>query len=569
LRQKEVNDRTRDRINLARELRTANATLQSSEEAWVALLKRTDNQLADSRVGSLAQTREVLQQFEQDFVLIEKRLRAQVALFRAVEKAREEAIAAGKDEEILAQKGAAYEKARADLQAVQDRFAIVVELSNKKLLDLGQQRVSDLQRQSTEEAEVYREAADKLVKIEQKKVEEITEELDKLLSARERSIAAAERFIQRLERAELRRRDTALAEMIDLEREFNEAIKNGIADSDTRLRALQLLQNELQRLAAATREQTQAERRLQEIEQELERLAKADDQDKQRERQQRLIKEQTALEEQLTELQQKQNNRREQGEKILERAVDVAGKAQEAFEGREKAITSLQEQRRTAEENVGKIIAANETKQSEIRDRIREQIEAVREFIRQQQQAIANAKSLVDAISAGRLGEGRAELQQQVQAAREQFETGLAEVRQRTVETLGQQPEVQADIDKLAQNAGMVADWVQNLNEGLADVGTAFDSQGQVIVPAAEQIQSTFDSLEGAFEPTTLAMQSLLTSTDQFAPKLEAFANTAVQKMEATAARLEAAGNKVANHEQRLRQLETTTAGGGSNGLPE
>ena len=568
-----LRDRNEDIANTKRRILTLDQALKTSQDVlnktaaeWATLVARVGDEYAKLQTGVLAESLLDVENFEKDFDLILDRVTAFTAELGAQEERRRQLVEEGSTSAALEANATAIEdttKRIADTQAVLDQQ---IAITQRRILDNTKTFVSDLRQSAEEETAVYKEAADAQIAIERRKVDEIERELQKLVALRDRSVADAERFIERLEEAELRRRDTNLADIIRLEQQFNAVVKQGIATEEQRIRILQALRTELERLAAPTREEIQLQEKLASIRKQIQDLEGEDEGVRLAERRADLVEKQTELTADLADEEAKREIRRKEAESALTRATDASSAALDAFAKREAAIVDLENQRQTLEQNILNIRTQLAAEEAKINTELATQLQRVDDIAKKQLGVLETAKEYVALLGQMRQEEPAA-FKAAVGGIQEQFTSAIQQVQKLVQEPISEESLPLEELQKMIEGSTEIAAWLKDLKGNLETVSTNINAQKDVIVPAAQEVTQTFSDLEGIFEPSVTSIERMLAATQGFAPQIESFSTEVVEKLTSAAARLEQTTARVAQVERRLDAIPTTS-GGGANGLP-
>lgn len=566
-RNEEIADSKRKILTLDQSLASSQNVINKTTEEWEKLVIRVEKEYRKLQTGVLSESLIDIEGFEKDFDLILDRLNAFTAELKALETQRSRQLETGATVASLESNAQAIEDVTKRIADTQNVLSQEIAIVQRRIIDNTRDFVSDLREQGAEELRVYQEAADKQIAVERNKVQAIKEELDKLRAIRDRSIATAERFIERLEEAELRRRDTNLAEIIRLEQQFNTAVKEGIDTEERRIRVLQALRSELERLVAPTQEELRLQQSLREIREQLDDLAPEEETERSRERQNDLLEKQKGLNEDLEEAESKRGVRRREAEDAISRATAASVVALDAFAEREKAILDLDRQRETLEQNILNIREQVALKEIEITAEIGDQVSRVDDLAKKQLGVLETAKEYVALLQQMRQAEPAA-FKAAVEGVQSRFQGAIREVQRLASEPLGADALPLEELKSIIDGTTEVANFMRELKGNLDTVSTRINAQKEAIIPAAESVTQTFTDLEDVFEPSGNAIARMLESTNRFAPQIESFSDEVVNKMDAAAERLTQTTSRVAQAERRLAALETP-AGGGANGLPK
>lgn len=564
---REIAEQSQRVLSIQRAIKNSQDVINQTNEEWVNLIKRVEGEYRKLQTGALSESLLDIEGFDKDFDLILRRLSAFTAELGKLEAKRARLTTEAGSAEQIGQNAEAIEEVSKRIAETQNVLSQSIAITQRNIIENTRTFVADLRTQGEEELRAYQEAADKQIAVERRKVKAIEAELKKLIGIRERSIASAEGFIERLEEAELRRRDTNLAEIIRLEQQFNTAVKEGIDTEERRIRVLQALRTELERLAAPTAEEIRLQQSLKQIKDQLDGLRPEEDQERSRERSNQLLEKQKELTEDLEDAEAKRQIRRTAAEAARSRASEASVAALDAFATREEAIVDLDTQRETLEQNILDIRQAVVIEEQKITSEMDQQIERVDELSQKQLGILETAKEYVKLLNEMRSAEPTA-FRAAVEGVQARFEGAIREVRELAAQPLGEEVLPLEELQKIIDGTSEVAEWMTKLKGNLETVSTTLEAEKNVIIPAAQNVTQTFSELADVFVPSGEAISSMLDATNRFAPQVESFSDEVANKLTAAATRLEQTTTRVAQAERRISALEAP-AGAGANGLPE
>jgi len=561
----ESNAKREKAVRLQKLLQNGAQIIKQTQEAWVSILGRVETAYAKLQTGGLSGVLEGAKQFEADFNVILQRFQVFNANLAALQTQASRTDLSAKE---LEQFKLDIEKAAGDVAQAYGTLTKAIAVERDNILRLGREYVADLRTAAQDEIDAYRSAAEDVIKIEQNKLDELQKVYDKLVDARRKSTEAVERFAQRLEAAQLRRRDPALAEAVQLEKDFNNAIAGGISSTEQAARVVGLLRTELERLAGPTAEEVRLQEELARIQKEL---GTADARDDNQQRRSQLLERQKKIQDELATAEQKRAEREKQAVTILDRATKAAEASVEAFKQRDQAILDLKKQIETADKNIEAVEARIAAKEAEINSKLQDRIKATEKFIQLQLKVLDNAEKYAKAAASASQEVGRAqitpEVQQQALEARGQYLESLEEARGATQVALPGAEQISKEIDAVGQSAKQVADFINNVKDEFAQVNVEVAKNGQVIIPAAQEVVTTFQGLQTAFEPSQNALADMLQATERFAPAVTTFGEKVVSTMTQQKRTLDKATAEIDVLKVRVDRLSQT--GGGANGLPK
>lgn len=566
-RRKEIAEQSKRVLSLQKAIRESQAVINQTNEDWLKLVKRVEGAYRELQTGPLSKSLVDIEGFDKDFDIILKRLVAFNAELAKLETKRARLVTQGGNATEMRQNADAIEEVTERITEVERVFSQQVAVVQDRIVANARQYVSDLRAEGEERLRVATELADKEIAVEKRKVDAIEAEIKRLENARDKSIQATEQFIERLEEAELRRRDTNLADIIRLEKEFNRVIKDGIDTEERRVRILKALREELERLAAPTAEEVRLQQALQETREQIDKLSPEEDQESARERANQLIARQKELVEELEAAEQKRQVRRTEAEAAITRAAEASVTALEAFATREKAIEDLGNQRKTLEENILSIRTKVKEIEAEINTEVKSQVERVGELAKKQLDVLKHAQDYLKILNEMRNAEPAA-FKTAIEGVQQRMESAIKEVQDLGAQPIGEEALPLEQLKEIIEGSRAVADWMDRLKENLTTVSTTLTAQKEAIIPAAENVTQTFSDLADVFEPSGNAVARMLEATQQFAPKVESFSEEVANKMDAAARRMDQATSRLGQVERRVAALETAPAGG-ANGLPE
>lgn len=581
-------------LRLNEALARSQEIIAKQQERWKELVKDTNKEFAKLQVGGLAESLDVVDKFSNNFDLIRERFNVFIAQLAELESQRaslQEKTGKGV-EQALAKNAVEIETQVRKIQDVRTQFVRNIEITSRRIIQLAQDEVDVVRTKGEEEFQAFKRVADKEVEVEKKKVDDIKREIERLNDIRDAGIAAAEDFIRRLEFQELRRRDTALADIIQLERDYNEAIKDGIASDEQRTRALAAFNRELTRLAEKTQEEIRLEQQLQQV---GERLAEArretesrvaelreqqvktaeearrrneeisEERQRSGERISDLLSEQQKLEQRLTEEQEKRTERALESQRISERAEEASQSALQEFQQREEEIADLESQREQAQLNIERAAERIRQKEAEIAEEVQKQVNSIQEFAKTQLQVVENSKKVIAAIEESRQAEAKV-FTARVKEAESGLKEALDAAREATTAGIEERQTIEQEVEALSKGSTEIADWVAELRSEFDQVADAVKQNSDAIVPAAQELTTAFAGLDDGLAPAEASIEEMLRATQQFAPQLESFGETVVDKVGETARTLDRTTARVAALESQLEGV-TVDTGGGANGL--
>ena len=558
-----INDAKQDSIALDQVLAKSAVTIQRTQEEWEKIVKRVRDEYAKLQVGGLAPLIAEGERFNAEFNVTVERLKAYAATVSVQKQALSEIMSREVfDKAAFDNANKGLQEAQTQLQATYTNLGQNLAATRNTIIQTGNQYVVELRQQAEQEASIFEEAARREIAAEQQKLAELTRLMDEFISQRDRAVAALDSFISRIEQAQLRRRDPALAEAVQLEKDFNKALEDGIPSAEQQARALQLLGEELARLAGPTQEETRLLEQLAKVQADLQTVESGSAEEN------RLLEEQKRLQEAVGAEQAKRAEREKLVGEELERANKAADEARALYEQREKSILDLETQRQSILQNIQTIEDGIKIKQEEINQALDEQVKKAQKFVDLQLQMLANAKNLADQASAALLTDATTqtpEQQEAVSQASTQFKESFQAAQEAATSGQVEQGNLEGDIDAIRQQSESVLKWLEDLRTQLTPVAEELASNGEALVPAAQAVQDAYQGLEQAFQPSQDAIQDMLTATQRFAPQIESFSETVASGMQKQSQRLDQTTDRLADVESRVAQLSQT--GGGSNGL--
>ncbi len=566
-RRREIAEQSKRVLDLMKAINNTQAVINQTSEDWFKLVERVEGAYRELQTGPLSKSIVDLEGFDKDFDLILKRLVAFNAELAKLEAKRARLTTEGAAASELKANADAIEEITKRIEGVQRIFSQQVAVIQDRIVANARTFVSDLRAEGEERLRVATELADKEIAVEKRKVDAIEAEIKRLENARDKSIQSTQQFIERLEEAELRRRDTNLADIIRLEKDFNRAIEAGIDTEERRVRILKVLRERLEQLAAPTAEEVRLQRELQQVREQIAKLAPEEDQERARERANELTKRQKDLTEDLAGAEEKRAVRRKEAESALARASEASVTALKAFATLEKGIKDLGKERKTLEENIKTIRSNVKEIEVEISTEIKKQVDRAGDLAKKQLEILRHAKDYVDLLNKMR-GAEPAAFKAAVTGVEQRLDSAIKEVQDLGAQPIGEEALPLEELKEIIEGSRAVAEWIDRLKENLTTVSTTLTAQKDAIIPAAENVTQTFSDLADVFEPSGNAVKRMLDATNQFAPQVESFSTEVANKMDAAALRMEQATARLGQVERRVAALETAPAGG-ANGLPE
>ncbi len=554
--------------NEAEALKVAQETITSTQEEWTAAVQKTAEQYRLLRRAELAESVADIGKFEAGFETIVKRLQSFTTQLGSLESQREAIIEKGGKnvEAALARNAVAIADKIENINAIFETLDKQIAIVNDRIIENGKAFIARLKANAEDEIEVYRNSVDDTIKEEERRLSETKKLLDKLISERDKAASAAEGFARRLEEAAIRRRDPQLLEIIRLERQYAEVIKQGIPDQETRTRTITALTEELKRLAGAAREEIRLRQQLAQLEREIA-DARTDVGDGSADRVVDLLKQQEEITTELAEIEENRDQRRIKAEQVLKAAVEGSEEAVASFEARQDRIQQLEKQRADAQENLKKIAIELEIVQAKIRDRLAEQVTQAKALVQQQLEAIKLARETASAVERGK-GTEAAAFQARVQQLRAVLQKEFEELRDFGLDEIAQGvTDASADLDTLAGESGAVVDWLTTLKDNLTTTSDSVVEDTKVIVPLATAATETFNDLQGTFLPSSDALRDLAESANEFAPAVQEFADETVEKLGETTTALRTTAARVAANTAEIERLQVEGVSG--TGLPQ
>ncbi len=566
-RRREVAEQSKRVLDLQKAIRDSQGVINQTNEDWLKLVKRVEGAYRELQTGPLSKSLVDIEGFDKDFDIILKRLVAFNAELAKLETKRARLTTEGAAASDMEANADAIEEVTKRIEGVQRIFSQQIAVIQDRIVANARTFVNDLRDEGEERLRVATELADKEIAVEKRKVDAIEAEIKRLETVRDKSIQATQQFIERLEEAELRRRDTNLADIIRLEKEFNRVIEEGIDTEERRVRILKALREELERLAAPTAEEVRLQQALQETREEIDKLSPDEDQERARERANQLIEKRKDLTDELAAAEEKRGIRRAEAEAALARASEASVTALAAFAEREKAIADLGVQRQAVEENI--LILRTQVKdiEAEINAEVESQVKRVGELAEKQLEVLNHAKEYLKILHEMRDAEPAA-FKTAVGGVQQRLDSAIKEVQDLGAQPIGEEALPLEQLREIIDGSRAVADWMTRLKENLTTVSTTLTAQKDAIIPAAENVTQTFSDLADVFEPSGNAVKRMLDATNQFAPKIESFSEEVANKLGAAARRLDQTTSRIGQAERRIAALETAPAGG-TNGLPE
>ena len=441
-----------------------------------------------------------------------------------------------------------------------------IEVTTQDIIQTTNNFINELRAASEEEKRLYREAKEEIIRLLQEQTQQIKTELDKQLAERERAVQRVESFATRLEDAQRQREDPALAEAVRLERDFNAAIKDGIASVEQQARVLQLLREELERLSAPTREEENALKGLQEAQA---KLREVDQGEGNQEERTRLTEREKELQERISELQDARSKREQEAQRILDEATANAAKAQEEFVTRDEQILENRTKLAELEHNIELTKQAILEKEKEITAETNKQIANAKAWAQTLIDILNTAGNIVEKVSqaAEAQGAGVATPEQEAasQQVREKFTKGIQEAEEAAEEGLVGEDQIRQSLDSVKQQADEVTSFINAIKDEFLGVNEEIARQAAELQPAATSVVDAFTDLGAKFEPTQTAVQRMLESTEQFAPQVESFAEATSSALQSQQQRLDQTTNRLSLLEDSVRAI--ANSGGGANGL--
>ncbi len=566
-RRRETAEQSKRVLDLQKAISDSQGAINQTNEDWLKLVQRVEGAYRELQTGPLSKSLVDIEGFDKDFDIILKRLVAFNAELAKLETKRARLTTEGAAASDMKANADAIEEVTQRIEGVQRVFSQQLAVIQDRIVDNARTFVSDLRAEGEERLRVATELADKEIAVEKRKVDAIEAEIKRLETVRDKSIQATQQFIERLEEAELRRRDTNLADIIRLEKEFNKAIEDGIDTEERRVRILKALREELERLAAPTAEEVRLQRALQQVREQIAKLSPEEDQERARERANELTKRQKDLTEDLAGAEEKRAVRRKEAESALARASEASVTALKAFADLEKGIKDLGDQRKTLEENIKTIRANVKAIEVEINTEIKKQVDRVGDLAKKQLLVLKHAKDYVALLSKMRDAEPAA-FKTAIGGVQQRMASAIEEVQDLGAQPIGEEALPLEELKDIIEGSRAVAEWIDRLKENLTTVSTTLTAQKDAIIPAAENVTQTFSDLADVFEPSGNAVKRMLDATNDFAPKIESFSTEVANKLDAAALRLEQTTSRIGQAERRIAALETAPAGG-ANGLPE
>lgn len=566
-RRREAAEQSKRVLDLQKAIRDSQGVINQTNEDWVKLVQRVTGAYRELQTGPLSKSLVDIEGFDKDFDIILKRLVAFNAELAKLEAKRARLTTEGAAASELQNNADAIEEVTKRIEGVQRLFSQQIAVIQSRIVANAKTFVNDLRSEGEERLRTATELADKEIAVEKRKVDAIAKELERLKGIRDRAIESTEQFIERLEEAELRRRDTNLADIIRLEKQFNAAIKDGIDTEERRLRLLKALRAELERLAAPTAEEIRLQKELNRVREELADTQPEEDEARARQRTNELTERQKNLTDELAQAEEKRQIRRKEAEEALVRASEASVAALQAFAKNEKAIEDLGKQRKTLEENIKTIRENVKQIEIDINKEVTDQVKRVGEVAEKQLEVLKHAQDYVDLLHQMRDAEPAA-FKTAIEGVQKRMESAIEEVRDLGAQPIGEEALPLEQLKEIIEGSRAVAEWMDRLKENLTTVSTTLTAQKDVIIPAAESVTQTFSELSDKFEPSANAIARMLDATNQFAPQVESFSEEVANKMAAAARRMDQATSRLGQVERRVAALETAPAGG-ANGLPE
>lgn len=557
-------EQTEEQIKLEGVHARAIGDLAKTQEQWAEIVKKTNKEFEDLSLGGLAESARAVRAFDQDFNVILRRFNALNAQLGAAQTqiARTDLPA---DE--LEKFKKTVELTTQDIAATYETLEQRVALARQRLIDVEAKYVADLRQKADEQIRVIRAGAEEELRIQRDRLAETQAIFDQLIGERDRAINSVNRFIQQLEDAQTRREDPALAEQIQRERQFDQAIRDGIESVEKQTEILEAFRQEIQRLAGPTQEEIRLQKQLNLVREQI-RSAGTDERGQQNRN--RLVQQERDIVDQLAEAVERRRKREEQSERILERANQRAARAQQEFQARDEDIEFQREQITDATDKITQATEALETEEKRINDALDAQIKNREEALKLQIQAIEKAKELANITGAAARQEGTGIPSQEARAGAEtattEFREGIRQAEAAATISTEQQQNLRNQIDKVAAETDAVAKFMQGFQTSFQTVATKLGQSGAVLVPAAANVTQTFNALEGIFEPSKNALQDMVSATNEFTPEVVSFGEAVTTGMKTQAEALQQTTSRLNTLEGEVRAI--ARSGGGANGLP-
>jgi len=538
--------------------------LARTAEDWAKFVQRTNTEFEKLTLGGLAGGLEAVREFDTDFQLILTRFTALNSQLGSVQSE----IASGDlGESRLAEAKAVAEQSTQDIAQAYETLRRRVQIAQARLISIEEEYVADLRAKAQERIDVIRQEADQQIQVQQDLLAQSQALFDQLISERERAIASVERFADRLEQAQLRRADPALAEQISLERDFNQAIKDGIESAEQQARILNLLRQELERLAGPTDQEIRLQEQLADIRRQLQEGTADRGGQEQRNR---LIERERQLAQEVLEAAQNRAKREETAARILETANKRAARSQQEFAARDEEIEFTRDEIAETTEKIKTATEAVETAESGINAELDKQIAKRKVVLQQQLDAIKNAEDLAKKVGAAALEQGRGittpAVQQGAETAQEEFKQEIGQAKAFTTEAVAGAEEIRQNLDAVKQQSDQVKSFIDTVKATLQSTVEAIKLNSDKIAPAAQELSQNLAGVSAAFEPSENALKQMVDSTNSFAPRVESFGEAVTDSMKKQSARLDTATSRLGALERQVRAL--TETGGGASGLP-
>lgn len=570
----EVKKLREERDTAARTYRTnaaaiaeAQKTLTNGQAEWEKSVEATNAAYDKLKIAPIADSAEDIKAFATSFDQTASRLKAANVLMEDLLSQREE-LNNKKGQQFLKDLKAwhaSYLSAENTALEARRKLEKDIQLVEAKILANGKIFIDGIKASSADEIRIRREAVAELIATEQKLYDESKALWDKLTAERDRQVANVDAFIQKLQDAETQRRDPALLEIIRLEREYSDLVKEGIPDQERRAASLELIGRELARLAKAT----QAEITLQE------QLAKLNDQianqqtggdTATQEEQLKLLQERERVEKQLTEQVRIREERTAFGEKVLKEAQESSSKALTTFAQKQRDIDEAYKQREESEAKLKSIAADLAKEQQKIEDRLKGQVAQAKALVAAQLQSVVAVRELTRMRTTGEIG--AVDFSNQFAEAVSALKKGFQDVAKLSVADIEQSTASVAEkVNEIAGESKAAADFLDTVNKGLQSVDKEFADKAAQAAAAAATASDTLTSLPDSLDSSTNALSDMVDAANELAPKMKDYAEEATSKLTEAAGEIRGLGNDLGALREEVRRIKVSS-GGGANGLP-
>ncbi|KKN73353.1 hypothetical protein LCGC14_0401660 [marine sediment metagenome] len=434
---------------------------------------------------------------------------------------------------------------RSDLARTLQDITDLFEIAQAKIIATGAKRVEELRRQGEQEIAIVRRTADATIREQRRIVTEAEREIANLRAVRDRGVADATSFLERLRDAAIRELDPALAQLRRFEKEAFQGLTGATAQQAAA--SIEFIRKQLEKLAGATQEEADAQRELKET---TERLAAAEDEGAQVQ----LLEQQTALEEKLANLQARREIRAKAAQAAEQNLTEVA----------ESAAARQLESQTKIEDQQAKIEAAN----LRIAD-VKTLLAAREKLIGVELEAnIRRTQLLVQA----ELERARVQVEFSKLLAQGLVDTGSAETARRALEAATErvktlQAETAITLDKQREAVGLLEQKAEDAFDALTRETDAQAERAKKaaevtarLVPLADETARRVAAAQTAESEFVSSVDKILAASGELNTSFTAFASTVVTKNEEQAQVNSNTARQIADLQSQLAATQLSPA---------